>query len=181
MYEYLDRRYALALYKIGEEKGKVEEYLEELKDVADIINNNTQFVEFIEHPEISTVEKKKTFINVFKGKINEDVLSFLLILIDKGRINQLYSKLREMGKIYLENHNTVIATVKTVIPLEDDERETLTEKLKKKFNKEVLIKEELDPEIIGGVYVEVDNMVIDGTVKSKLSEMKKIMLKGEQR
>lgn len=181
MYEYLDRRYALALYKIAEGKGKIEEYMEQLQDVADVISNNIQFLEFIEHPEISTSIKKKTFVNVFKGKIEEDILSFLLLLIDKGRISQLYNKIKEMGKIYLENHNTVIATVKTVIPLEDDEKEDLTEKLTKKFNKEVLIKEEIDPNIIGGVYVEINNVVIDGTVKSKLSEMRKIMLKGEQR
>ncbi|MFL0195547.1 F0F1 ATP synthase subunit delta [Clostridium sp. WILCCON 0269] len=181
MHEYLDRRYALALYQIAEEKGKIEEYLEELNDVADLINDNVELLGFMEHPEISTSAKKEALTNVLQGKINEDILSFLLVLIDKGRINELHGKLREMGRIYLEKNNTVIAKVKTVIPLEDDEREALVEKLKKKFNKEVLIKEELDPGIIGGVYVEVDNVVIDGTIKSKLSEMKKLMLKGEQR
>ncbi|MCI1945310.1 F0F1 ATP synthase subunit delta [Clostridium luticellarii] len=181
MYEYLDRRYALALYKIAEEKGKVKEYLEELKQIVDVINSDAEFVEIVKHPEVSTSEKKKMFTEIFKDKVDEDILSFLLVLIEKGRINQLGSKLKEMQDIYLKKHNTVIAKVKTVIPLEDNERKDLTQKLERKFNKKVLIEEEIDPSIIGGVYVDVDNEVIDGTIKSKLSEMKKIMLKGEQR
>ncbi|MEY7999308.1 F0F1 ATP synthase subunit delta [Clostridium sp. Mt-5] len=181
MYEYLDRRYALALYEIAEGKGKVKEYLEELQQVVDIIDKDTKFLEIMRHPEVSTSEKKRMFTEIFKDRVSEDILSFLLVIIEKGRINQLDGKLKEMKNIYLEKHNTVVAKVKTVIPLEDNERKTLIQKLEKKFNKKVLIEEEIDPSIIGGVYVDVDNEVIDGTVKSKLSEMKKIMLKGEQR
>ncbi|MHC6181264.1 F0F1 ATP synthase subunit delta [Clostridium sp. JNZ X4-2] len=181
MYEYLDKRYALALYEIAEGKGKVKEYLEELQQVVDIIDKDTKFLEIIRHPEVSTFEKKRMFMEIFKNRVSEDILSFLLVLIEKGRISQLDGKLKEMKNIYLEKHDTVVAKVKTVIPLEDNERKDLTQKLEKKFNKKVLIEEEIDPSIIGGVYVDVDNEVIDGTVKSKLSEMKKIMLKGEQR
>ena len=47
MYEYLDRRYALALYKVAEEKGKVEEYLKDLREICDIIDNNQEFYEVI--------------------------------------------------------------------------------------------------------------------------------------
>ncbi|AZV55311.1 F0F1 ATP synthase subunit delta [Clostridium sp. AWRP] len=181
MHEYLDRRYALALYKIGEEKGKVKEYLEELRQVVAAIKGNSKFLEIMEHPEVSTSEKKKMFTKIFKDKVNEDILSFLLVLIEKDRINEIDGKLREMENIYLESNNTVKAKVKTVVALNDDERNALIEKLEKKFNKKVLIEEEIDPSIIGGVYVEVNNEVIDGSIRSKLSEMKKIMLKGEQR
>ncbi|CAB1253980.1 F0F1 ATP synthase subunit delta [Clostridium sp. MT-14] len=181
MYEYLDRRYALALYEIAEEKGKVKEYLEELKQVVDIINKDTKFLEIMEHPEVSTADKRRMFTEIFKDRVNKDILSFLLILIDKGRIKQLDGKLKEMKDIYLGKHNTVVAKVKTVIPLKDNEKKDLIQKLEKKFNKKILIEEEIDPSIIGGVYVDVNNEVIDGTIRSKLSEMKKIMLKGEQR
>lgn len=51
----------------------------------------------------------------------------------------------------------------------------------KEIQQKVLIEDEIDPNIIGGVYIDVNNEVIDGTIRSKLSEMKKIMLKGEQR
>ena len=86
MYEYLDKRYALALYTVAEEKGKVEEYLDDLRQIVLIMKNDTEFLKVIKHPKISTSTKKKMFINIFKGRIDEEVLSFLLILIEKDRI-----------------------------------------------------------------------------------------------
>ncbi|MCT8975808.1 F0F1 ATP synthase subunit delta [Clostridium sp. CX1] len=177
MYEYLDRRYALALYKVAEENGKVEQYLEELRNIVALINNDEEFLQLIKHPQVSTSSKKKLFEQIFKGRIDDNLLSFLLVLIDKGRILQLEGKLNEMEKIHLLKKNQVVAKVKTVIPLLDEEKKSLTEKLEKKFNKKVLLEEEIDSSIIGGIYVQVDNEVIDGTIKSKLEEMKKLMLK----
>ncbi|WP_411682538.1 F0F1 ATP synthase subunit delta [Clostridium thailandense] len=179
MHEYLDRRYALALYKVAEEKGNVERYLQELRDIVNLIKNNNDFKELIKHPQVSTESKKKLFTDVFKGKVEEDLLSFLLVLIDKGRILELEGKLKEMEKIDLQRKNTVIAKVKTVVSLQEDEREELIKKLEKKFNKKILLEEELDSSVLGGVYLQIDNEVIDGTVKSKIEEMKKLMLKRE--
>ena len=67
MFEYLDRRYALALYEVAEEKGKVQEYLNDLREICDLIDNNKDFYEVVKHPQISTKQKKKTFINIFKA------------------------------------------------------------------------------------------------------------------
>lgn len=179
MYEYLDRRYALALYKVAEEKNKVEEYLEDLRKICDIIDNNKEFYEVIKYPQISTKQKKKIFNDVFKGKIDEELLSFLLILIEKGRILYLRQKLHQMEQIHLEKENKVVAEVKSVIELTEDQTLKLKEKLEKKYNKTVIIKHEIDKSIIGGLYVRVGNDVIDGSVKSRLEDMRAIMLKME--
>lgn len=179
MYEYLDRRYASALYKVAEEKGKVEEYLKDLRQICDIIDNNQEFYEVIKYPQISTKKKKKIFIDVFKGKIDEELLSFLLILVEKGRILYLREKLNQMEQIYLEKKNTVIAQVKSVIDLTEDQKKRLKEKLENKYNKKVIIEHEIDKSIIGGLYVRVGNDVIDGSIKSKLEDMRALMLKME--
>jgi len=179
MYEFLDKRYALALYQVGEEKDKVEEYLKDLREVCDLIDSNEDFYQVIKHPQISTKKKKIAFTNIFKGKIDNDLLSFLLILIEKGRILFLREKLNEMEKIHLERNNTMIATVKTAIPMLDSEIEALKIKLEGKYNKTILITSVVDKSILGGVYVRVGNDVIDNTVKLKLHEMKDIMLKRE--
>lgn len=179
MYEYLDKRYALALYQVAEEKGKVEEYLQDLREVVNLIENNQEFLQIIKHPQISSTRKKQTFIKLFKGKVDEELLSFLLILIEKDRMLYIREKLNEMEKIHLERNNTLIANIKTVIPLTKDEKDTLKIKLSKKYDKKILLNEEIDESIIGGVYVRVGNDVIDGTVKSKLDEMKELIFKRE--
>ena len=177
MYEYLDKRYALALYTVAEEKGKVEEYLNDLREIVSLMKNDIEFLKVIKHPEISTSRKKKLFINIFKGNIDEELLSFLLILIEKDRILFTEEKLKEMEKIHLERNNTLLVEVKTVIPLKEIERENLRGKLYNMYDKKIIFDEKLDKSIIGGVYVRVGDDVIDGTIRSKLEEMKKLMFK----
>ncbi len=135
------------------------------------------FLKVIKHPQISTSTKKKMFIKIFKGRIDEDLLSFLLILIEKDRILFTEEKLKEMEKIHLERNNTLLVEVKTVIPLKETERENLRVKLYKMYDKKIIFDEKLDKNIIGGVYIRVGDDVIDGTIKSKLEEMKKLMFK----
>lgn len=177
MYEHLDKRYALALYTVAEGKGKVEEYLNDLREIVLLMKNDAEFLKVIKYPQISTSEKKKMFIRIFKGRIDEDLLSFLLILIEKDRILFTEQKLKEMEKIHLERNNTLLVEVKTVIPLKDSEREDLRIKLYNMYDKKIILDEKLDKNIIGGVYIRVGDDVIDGTIKIKLEEMKKLMLK----
>ena len=179
MYEYLDRRYALALYTVAEEKGKVEEYLSDLREIVSLMKNDIEFLKLIKHPLISTSSKKKMFIKIFKGKIDEDLLSFLLILIEQDRILFTEQKLNEMEKIHLDRNNTILVEVKTVIPLKESERENLRMKLYSMYDKKIIFDEKIDMDILGGVYLRVGADVIDGTVRGKLEEMKKIMFKSE--
>lgn len=179
MYEYLDRRYALALYEVAEEKGKVEIFLDDLREIVDVMNNDENFLKIIKYPEISTARKKKLFIEIFKDKVDDDLLTFLLILIEKDRILFLKEKLIEMEKIHLDRNNTLLANIKTVIPMDESQKKRLISSLEKKYDKKVILKEEIDKSVIGGVYVRVGDDVIDGTLKSKLLEMKKLMLKRE--
>lgn len=181
MYEYLDKRYALALYEVALEKGKVDEYLKDLSEIVDLAKSNDELIQIIRHPQVTTKRKKKIFINVFKDKIDEELLSFLLILIEKDRILFLEEKLKEMEKIHLERTETILAEVKTVIALTQVQREQLISKLKNKYGKKIILKEEIDKSIIGGIVVRVGNDLIDDTIKTKLEEMKKILLQTELR
>ncbi|MBE6071225.1 MAG: F0F1 ATP synthase subunit delta [Clostridium butyricum] len=177
MYEYLDRRYALALYEVAEEKGQVQEYLKDLREICDLIENNHDFYEVIKHPQISTKRKKKTFINIFKGKIDEELLSFLLILIEKDRILYLRKKLNQMEIIDLERKNTVRGLIKTAVPLLQEELDKLQNIFEAKYNKKIIFETNVDKSLLGGVYVRIGNNVIDGTVKAKINEMKELVLK----
>ena len=179
MYEYLDRRYALALYEVAEKNGKVDEYLGDLREICELIDKDEEFQEVIKHPQISTKQKKRVFINIFKGKIDEELLSFLLILIEKDRILFLREKLNEMEKIDLERKNTYRGIVKTTEPLSEEQYNNLITKLEKKYNKKIILQQVIDSSILGGIYVRVNNEVMDGTVKLRLEELKKLMVSAE--
>lgn len=179
MLEYLDRRYALAFYELVEEKGKVEICLKELAEVVDIIDNNKELLEILKHPDLSTSKKKQLFESIFKDNVENSVLSFLLVIIEKNRILELNGILEEINKLHLERKHTVEAFIETVVPLTDEERSVLKAKLEKKYNKSIILKETINEAILGGVLVRVENEIIDGTIKSKLEKMKKLALKTE--
>ena len=179
MYEYLDRRYALALYEIAEKNNKVDEYLQDLREICDIFESNKDFYEVIKHPKVNTAKKKEIFTDLFKGKVDEELLSFIIILIEKGRILQLKQKLVQMEIIDLERKNTIRGVVKTAIPILSEELDNLKVIFEKKYDKTILFATKIDKTILGGVYVKVGNDVIDGTLKSKIEEMKDLMLKKE--
>jgi F-type H+-transporting ATPase subunit delta len=179
MYEYLDRRYALAIYEVAEKKGKVDEYLNDLRSVCEVIENNKDFQQVIRHPQVNTTKKKQLFTDIFKGNIDDDLLSFMIVLIEKNRILYLKEKLIQMEKIDLERRNIIKGVVKTAIPLLPEELEKLKTIFEEKYDKTIIFNTEVDKSIIGGVYVSVGNDVIDGTIKSKIDEMKEIMLKKE--
>ncbi|AGX41535.1 F0F1 ATP synthase subunit delta [Clostridium saccharobutylicum] len=179
MYEYLDRRYALALYEMAEKRDKVDEYLKDLREICDLIQNNQEFFEVIKHPQINTKKKKELFVQVFKGKIDEELLSFLILLIEKSRILNLAEILYQMENIDLERKNTVRGVVKTAVSILPEELEKLKNIFEKKYDKNIIFSTEVDESILGGVYVKIGNDVIDDTVKSKVEEMKELMLKKE--
>jgi F-type H+-transporting ATPase subunit delta len=179
MYEYLDRRYALALYEIAEKNNKVDEYLQDLRDICDLFDSNEDFYQVIKHPKVNTAKKKQLFNDLFKGKIDEELLAFLIVLIEKGRVLYLREKLNQMVDIDLEKRNTIRGIVKTAVPLLDKELEQLKNIFEKKYDKTILFDTKIDRSLLGGVYVKVGNDIIDGTVKSKIEEMKELMLKKE--
>ena len=179
MYEYLDRRYALAIYEVAEKKGKVDEYLNDLRTICDVIENNKNFQQVIRHPHVNTTKKKQLFTDIFKGNIDDELLSFMIILIEKNRILYLKEKLDQMEKIDLERKNIMKGIVKTAIPLLPEELEKLKTIFEEKYDKTIIFDTQVDRTILGGVYVSIGNDVIDGTIKSKIEEMKEIMLKKE--
>ena len=87
--------------------------------------------------------------------------------------------LQEVEKIHLDRMKVLEAYVKTVIPLTAEERNALTEKLQKKYARTIVLKEEIDKDIIGGVFIRVGNHIMDGTIKSKFENIRKLTLKTE--
>ncbi|MGL4761001.1 MAG: F0F1 ATP synthase subunit delta [Sarcina sp.] len=176
MYEFLDKRYAMALYEIAEKKDKVEEFLRDLHQICEVVENNKSLLKLIKHPEVGIARKKDVFTKLFKGHIDDELLTFLYIVIEKGRILYLREKLNQLEEIYLESLNTIKGIVTSAIPLETYQYDVLVEKLEKKYDKTVILETVIDKSIIGGVYISINNQIIDGTLKAKYEDMRNIIL-----
>ncbi|MGL4739733.1 MAG: F0F1 ATP synthase subunit delta [Sarcina sp.] len=176
MFEFLDRRYALALYEIAKEQNKENEFIEDLQQISDIVTKNKEIQEILVNPKVGKPQKKELFDDMFKDKTFPEILSFIYVLIEKGRILELAGIARQMYLIHLEENNIVEGTVKSVIPLSDEEFTRLHEKLEKKYGKKIILEKVIDKEILGGLFVKVGNEVIDGTLAGKYEKIKNLMI-----
>lgn len=172
MYEFLDRRYAFALYKTCNKAGNVDLVLKQLKEIVDELEVNEGLRKIIKNPQIKNYNKKLIFKEMFEGDIEKELLNFLLLLIDKGRILYLKEKYIQFSQIILKRNNTVIVKAKTVIPLNEDQRNQLIAILQKKYNHIVILKEDIDKSLIGGILITVGNEVLDGSIKGRLEEIR---------
>jgi len=175
MYEFLDRRYALALYDVCEKRGTLEQTLEDLSIIIESMETGDELIKIIEHPQIHRAAKKEIFTKLFKDQVSEELLDFLILLIEKDRILYLKEKYNQMRLIYFERHNMIEAEVRTAVKLSDEQKLGLKEKLEKKYNKEIVISEKVDKNLLGGMFIKVGDDVIDGTVRNRFETMKGLM------
>ena len=84
-----------------------------------------------------------------------------------------------MEKIRLSKKNILKGVVKTTIPLTDEQYRLLIDSLEKKYNKKIILDKVIDPNILGSIYVKIDDVVIDGTIRFKMDKIKDLILELE--
>jgi len=105
----------------------------------------------------------------------EYVLSFVQLLCEHGYIKSFFECEKEFDALYMEARRTATAKVTSATPLTDDQKARLVEKIKALCGREVLPVYEIDESILGGVIVETDGKVIDGSLKRRLHEVKDVI------
>ncbi|MBC6004794.1 F-type ATPase subunit delta [uncultured Clostridium sp.] len=172
MINIIASRYAEALFQVGEESNSTEKLYNELKAVVDIINVNKEFSNILKSPIVSKEEKKTLITNIFGSTLDNEMLNFMKILADKDRLN-LLANMEEAFKALLNDKNNILEGVAiTAVPMNEGEVNELQAKLSAKYNKTVVLQNEVDKSILGGVLVRLGNEEIDGTVKNRLDKMK---------
>ncbi|MGL5640796.1 MAG: F0F1 ATP synthase subunit delta [Paraclostridium sp.] len=172
MINIIASRYAEALFQVGEESNSTEKLYNELKAVVDIIKENPEFSNILKSPIVSKEDKKTLLSNIFGAQIDKEMLNFMKILADKDRLS-LVASIQEAFKALLNKKNNILEGIAiTAIPMKEDEVNALQTKLSTKYNKTVILKNEVDESILGGVLVRLGNEEIDGTVKNRLDKMK---------
>jgi F-type H+-transporting ATPase subunit delta len=165
-------RYAQALFEVGEESGKLHIFNEELKAIVAILIDNKDFYEALKSPLIQKHEKKTLLGNVFTDNVDIEILNFLSILVDKDRIS-IVDKIYEGFKALVNKKNNVVEAVAiTAIPMKEEMLKQLQDRISDMTKKTVILKNEVNENVIGGVLIRLGNEEIDGTVKGRLEKLK---------
>ncbi|WP_439443545.1 F0F1 ATP synthase subunit delta [Listeria aquatica] len=166
-------RYATAIFQVAEEKNQIHEFGEELSAIKQVLIENEDFVKLLENPTLTTEQKKNLADSVFKD-VNETLRDFIFLLIDRGREDYLIA----IVDLYKERVNDLEgiaeADVYSVIPLSDQEKESLSAVFAKKLDKKKLhIHNHVDKSLIGGVRVVIGTRIYDDSLKTKLKNMER--------
>jgi F-type H+-transporting ATPase subunit delta len=174
------RRYAKALLIIGKEDDKAESYKEELDRFSDLITREKELEQAIANPLYDVGGRKKVLQTVIdKVSISKVMSSFLLLLFDKGRfgflsdINEFYKKLAD------ELKGVVRASLVSATELSSETVEKIRTTLSKKTGKDIILEVEQDPSLIGGIVSRIGDLVLDGSIKTQLLNMRESLKRGE--
>jgi ATP synthase F1 delta subunit len=167
----VDLTYGTALVEAAREVGKENQILEEAQAVVQLIEDEPDLHQFINYPGVSADEKKEVLKNIFEGRICEELLNFLYILVDKrrtmnfGRIIKVYKSLveKEEGVSY--------GTVYSVVKLSDERIAELEEQTSKLLQMNVKLENELDPSLLAGFKILVEGNIIDASYRKKFDEL----------
>lgn len=169
--------YSDALFSIARENSEEKEYLDSLNTVCDALGENEEFLLLLKSVSIPKEERIKALEAVFLNRVPEYVLSFLALLCERGRINDVFDIRNEFEKLYFAFSNISYARITSAVELSESEKAKLEEKIEKLCSHKIRAEYSIDASLLGGIRVEVDSKVIDGTIKHRLDELKEVMLR----
>lgn len=173
----LTKEYAEALFSLGMEKGKTDSYAESLDTVLGYFRNEPEYIDLLSSPGISGKERAGLFCAAFEGKIEEDVLSFICLLCERGHIRGYEDCVSEYRTLLDASHMISTARVVSAVPLTEDQLKRIKENLEAQSRHSVTVISETDSALIGGVVIEMDGKVIDGSIRRRLQEVKEVISK----
>lgn len=163
--------YASSLFEVAKDIEKIDVIFNELDFIVAQFRDNKNFYQFFISPKVSKEKRKEIISNVYGGKVSDELLNFLKILIDKNRSNTIF-EIKEVFQRLLDDHRNVKrVTVESVVELTDEHKGKLIKKLSEMTGCEIVLKNEIKPEILGGIIMRIDNEIIDDSVLSKLNSI----------
>jgi F-type H+-transporting ATPase subunit delta len=174
------RRYAKALLLIGKEDGNTESYRAELDGVAQLIAKEQDLEEAVANPLYDIDGRKRVLTAVIeKLELSKVTSSFLVFLFDKGRIGFLQSINDFYQKLADELKGVAHASLASATELSSEAVEKIRSALSKKTGKEIILDVKQDPELIGGIVTQIGDLVLDGSVRTQLLNMRESLKRGE--
>jgi len=169
--------YAEALFQVAQAEEMTDRIEEELTHLKKTLDSNAELREFLGNPQLSATGKKDALLKIFGSGISPVTLHWLDMVVDQGRQRRLPMIIEAFFVLTQDAREKVTAEVITSVPLSEELSKKLETELSRVTKKRVFLKPMVDDSILGGVIVRVADKVIDGSVRTRLEEIKKEMIK----
>lgn len=152
-------------------------FLREVEVLCNLLEENPEFDKLMKHPGISKQDKLEMMNHVFQDRISKEMEGFLHIIVTKERYNDLRAIFGYFLDKIKEERKIGTAYVTTAVELNEIRKAQVLERLLATTDyREIEIRYQVDPDIIGGMIIRIKDRVVDSSIRSKLSDMKKQLL-----
>lgn len=163
--------YGQALFDVAKEVDKLAIIEGEITQIDQILKKEDAFISLLQNPAVPLAKKKQMIRNVFEGKVQQEVLSLLYILVDRGRMSYYHYIVKEYLHLYDAERGDAYGKVYSAVALTPEEIERIARETGKLLKKKILLKNVIDPSLIGGIKVAVDGKLIDASFSSQLKQL----------
>jgi F-type H+-transporting ATPase subunit delta len=148
--------------------GRLRPVLEDIRFLGGLYRESRDLRIFIESPGIEVDEKRRVMEAALRGKLDELVVNFIELLVAKGRQFLLPEIFAECEMLYDVEVGRLRVEAVSAVPLDEGLRKELVAALEAKMKKTVVLRERVDPDILGGLVIRVSDQVADASVRSAL-------------
>lgn len=168
--------YGEALFLLAVEEQKEEEYYSELLEISELIAENSEYKDLLTSRSIPLSERLSVIDETFGGYMSEHVVSFLKLLCENGKIQYLSECIAEYSELFMNMLNKSKAVVYSAVELNCEQKASIVSKLEKMSGKRITPEYIIDTALIGGLKIEFDGKCYDGSIKSRLRNVKDVIL-----
>jgi F-type H+-transporting ATPase subunit delta len=171
------RRYAEAVFELGSEPDTLDSWLADVRLIADYFANH-QLAFILNEPNVRFERKEAIVRDLLGGKVKQEGLGLALSLVESGAVSLAPRVRDEFERLYNDRRGQAVAYITSAAPLDDAMRASLTSQVQSLTGKRILLREKVDPGLLGGVIVRVGDTLIDGSVRRRLELLRRRIAQG---
>jgi len=168
-------RYSRALFQSALEKKILDKVNQDMILISEICKS-PETKEFLHSPIISPSKKTSIFHKMFDGNVEKITLSLIDLVVINGRESNLPAIARVFIHETMKYKGITESVLTTAVKVDDKVKKQITDLISEVFSTKVVLEENIDPEIIGGFILRVDDNYIDASIKNKLRKIRKELL-----
>lgn len=166
------RVYAEALFDVAKKKGKLDPVRDELAQFVDAVDGNRELQVFFFSPYFSSAEKVAGLKRAVSD-VDAELINFLELLIEKQRMPEIFRIRRQLDQLWKQENRRIDVTVTSAVTLEPAVVEKVGAEIERQTGQKVELSSSVDPEILGGIVLQVGNKVLDASIRSRLEKLRK--------
>jgi len=171
----MSKEYGTALFSLALEGGNEEAFAEALEKIVKVFDENPAYVDFLSAPNIPKSERLVAIKQAFGEAVPQQMVSFLQLLCQNNRMHLLHDCANEYKHLYAMSAQVSEACITSATELLQKEKDALVKALEKRCGHAVTPHFAVDENLLGGVVVEMDGNVLDGSLRHRLREIKDVM------